>query len=88
MSAKTKQDAAAGRTGDTSGEGRRINLPLLGEVKVPPPRQLAYLGSIATLTALEVIEWPIGLALAAGHILVSDSRNRVAKGVGEALEEA
>ena len=64
-----------------------VSVPLIGTVKLPPPEQLAFVGGIAALIALEVIEWPVGLALAAGHVLATKSHNKVIQDFGKALEE-
>lgn len=66
----------------------RVTVPAIGTVTLPPPEQLAFLGGIAALTALELIEWPVGVALAAGHLLAARSRNKVVQDFGEALQEA
>ena len=66
----------------------RVELPVLGAVTLPPPEQLAYVGGIAALAALEIIEWPIGLALATGHLLAATRGNKALRDFGDALEEA
>ena len=43
-----------------------INLPLIGKVSVPTPRQLAVYGVIGALGATGAIEWPVALALGLG----------------------
>jgi hypothetical protein len=60
----------------------------VGAVTLPPPDQLVYLGGLAVLTALEIVEWPIALFLGAGHLLASDRNNKMLTAFGEALEEA
>lgn len=66
----------------------RVAVPVIGTVTLPPAEQLAFLGGIGLLTALEVIEWPVALALAAGHVLVARTHNKVVEDFGKALEEA
>ena len=66
----------------------RLTVPVLGTVTLPPPQQLAYLGGIAALTTLQLIEWPVGLTLAAGHLLATSHGNKALRDFGEALEEA
>lgn len=63
-----------------------VPVPLIGTVRLPPPQQLAYVAGIAALAAFEVIEWPVGLALAAGHVLATSSHNKVVQDFGKALE--
>ena len=38
---------------------RRMDLPMLGEVALPPPDKVIYYAGIGVLAALQVIEWPI-----------------------------
>jgi hypothetical protein len=65
-----------------------VNLPVVGRVHIPRPEQVAYYGALGALAALEIIDWPIALAIAAGHALVQNQHNRVAENIGEALEDA
>lgn len=65
-----------------------VNLPLVGKVEVPPPEQLAYFGGLAVLAALELIEWPVALVIATGHVLANNHHNRMLEELGEAMEEA
>jgi hypothetical protein len=66
--------------------GRRVEIPILGEVAVPPPDKVAYYAGLGVLAALQVIEWPIALVVTAGHLLADQHLSGVVKGVGEALE--
>jgi hypothetical protein len=66
----------------------QLDVPVLGTLTLPPPEQLAYVAGIATLAALEIIEWPIGLTLAAGHLLATTRGNKALRDFGDALEEA
>jgi hypothetical protein len=65
-----------------------VNLPVVGRVRIPRPEHVAYYGALGALAALEIIEWPIALAIAAGHALVQNEHNRAAQEIGEALEDA
>jgi hypothetical protein len=65
-----------------------VNLPVVGRVPIPRPDQLAYYGALAALAAVEVIDWPVAVAIGAGHALASNHHNRVAQELGEALEDA
>ena len=65
-----------------------VAVPGIGTVTLPPSEQLAFLGGIAVLTALEVIEWPVAVALAAGHALAARTHNKLVQDFGKALEEA
>jgi hypothetical protein len=64
-----------------------VTLPVVGRVRIPRPEQLAYYGALAGLAALEIIDWPIALAIGAGHALASNHHSKVAQELGEALEE-
>jgi xanthosine utilization system XapX-like protein len=68
--------------------GFAVNLPVVGRVRIPRPEQVAYFGALGVLAAVEIIDWPIALVIAAGHVLVNNEHNRVAQEIGEALEEA
>ncbi|WP_243747529.1 hypothetical protein [Mycolicibacterium sp. CBMA 226] len=52
------------------------------------PEQLVYYGALAALAVFEVLEWPIALAIGAGHALAQNRHNRVVQELGEALETA
>jgi hypothetical protein len=65
-----------------------LTLPGIGPLTLPPPDQLAYLAGIAVLTAVEIIEWPVAIALATGHLLADQRRNKALHDFGQALEEA
>ena len=65
-----------------------VTLPAVGRVRIPRPEQLAYYGALAGLVALELIDWPVALAVAAGHALASQHHNKVMEELGEALGDA
>jgi hypothetical protein len=69
-------------------EGFAMDLPVLGRVRIPHPEQLAYYGALAALAAVEIIDWPIALAIAAGHVLAENQHSRIARELGDALEQA
>jgi hypothetical protein len=69
------------------GETFAVNLPIVGQVIVPRPEQLAYYGGLAALAAFELIDWPVALVIATGHILASNHHNRLLEELGEAMEE-
>ncbi len=68
--------------------GRRVEIPMLGQVAVPPPDKVAYYAGLGVLAALKVIEWPMALVITAGHLLADQHLSGVVKGMGEALESA
>jgi hypothetical protein len=57
-------------------------------VDLGPPDQLVYFAGIATLAALEIIDWPLAVIIAAGHLLADQRRSRTLHAFGEALEQA
>ncbi|MGH3524122.1 MAG: hypothetical protein ACRDU4_15195 [Mycobacterium sp.] len=69
------------------GETFAVNLPVIGQLQVPRPEQLAYYGGLAALAAFELIDWPVAVVIAAGHILASNHHNRLLEEIGEAIEE-
>ncbi|GBE65411.1 hypothetical protein MFM001_18730 [Mycobacterium sp. MFM001] len=69
------------------GETFFVNLPVVGRVEVPRPEQLAYYGGLAALAAFELIDWPVALVIAAGHILASNHHNKLLEELGQAMEE-
>ena len=66
----------------------RLNLPVVGRVRIPRPEHLAYYGALGAMAAVEIIDWPIALAVAAGHALTQQHHSRLAEEVGEALGDA
>jgi xanthosine utilization system XapX-like protein len=65
-----------------------VTLPVIGQVRIPRPDQLAYYGALAALAALEIIDWPIALVIGAGHALAASQHHKVAHELGEALQDA
>jgi hypothetical protein len=65
-----------------------VTLPGLGRINLGTPEQLAYFAGITALAAFELIEWPIAVVLATGHVLAEQRRTKTLHAFGEALEEA
>lgn len=53
------------------GEVYSVSLPIVGRVPVPSPRQLAIYAALGGLAALEIIDWPVAVAMGVGSALVS-----------------
>ena len=70
-----------------AGETFIINLPLVGQVEIPRPEQLAFYGGVAALAAFELIDWPVAVVIAAGHLLAANHHNKLLEELGEAMEE-
>jgi hypothetical protein len=56
-------------------EGPAVNIPVAGRVPVPSRRDAIYYGGLGAMTALELIEWPVTLAVAAGYALATHDRH-------------
>ena len=93
--AQLRRDLPEFRPGDSikvwakirEGETFFVNLPLVGKVEIPRPEALAYYGGLAALAAFELIDWPVAVVIAAGHLLASNHHNRILEELGEAIEE-
>jgi hypothetical protein len=70
------------------GETFAVNLPVVGQMEIPRPEQLAYFGGLAALAGLELIDWPVAVVIAAGHLLASNHHNKILEELGDAMEEA
>ena len=70
-----------------AGETFIINLPLVGQVEIPRPEQLAFYGGVAALAAFELIDWPVAVVITAGHLLAANHHNKLLEELGEAMEE-
>lgn len=64
-----------------------LPIPLVGTIQLSRP-ELAYVGGIVGLSALGLLEWPIALVIASGHILAADRSCRTVHELGEAMTEA
>jgi hypothetical protein len=68
--------------------GVNVPLPFVGDVRIPPPEHLVWYGAVAGLVAMECLEWPLALLLAAGKALADNRHSEMLREVGDALEEA
>ena len=64
-----------------------IQLPVLGELNLPAPEQVAFIGGVAFLAVIGVLEWPVAALLGIGHVLATDAHRKVVRAFGEVLEE-
>jgi hypothetical protein len=67
--------------------GVSLDLPLVGHMNLPPLYHLGWYAGLATLAAVEIIEWPIAALLAVGKALADNHHSRLLVEFGEALEE-
>lgn len=51
--------------------GRTIRLPVVGRVSIPAPDQIAFYGVLGGLALLEVIEWPVAVAMGVSSAVLS-----------------
>jgi hypothetical protein len=65
-----------------------IHAPIIGDVRLPPREDVAFLGGVVALAVVGVLEWPVAVLLGVGHQLATNRHNRLVRAFGEALEEA
>jgi hypothetical protein len=66
----------------------QVALPLIGVLHLPSKDDLVFMGGVAGLAALGIIEWPVAITLGIGHALAANRHNRLVREFGNALEEA
>jgi hypothetical protein len=49
-----------------------VRLPLVGQIGIPKPEQLAFVAGLGALVALDLIEWPVAVAIGVGQILLAE----------------
>lgn len=73
----------------TSRGGHRILLTADGtQLETPPVEHIVYYAGLGVLAAVEIIEWPVAVALTAGHFLMGLTSRPALKELGEVLDEA
>lgn len=81
-------DAGRARRVRSSGpETVAVPIPLVGTLRLSRP-ELAYVGGIVGLGVLGLLDWPIALVVAGGHLLAADRSSRTVQELGEAMSEA
>ena len=65
---------------------RHMHVPVVGEVVIPPPDRVAYYAGVGVLAAVGLIEWPLAVVVAAGHVLADQNLFSRLRGLGEAAE--
>ena len=71
---KTKSLLAAQRDASQKvarGKTYSVDLPIVGRVLVPPPAHPAIYAALGGLAVLELIDWPVALAMGVGSALVT-----------------
>jgi hypothetical protein len=67
---------------------RHVHVPVVGAVAIPPSDTVAYYAGIGLLAAVGIIEWPLAVVVATGHILADQHMFSRLRGLGEAAESA
>jgi hypothetical protein len=60
----------------------------VGTVRLPALDSLAWLGGLAALAALGIVDWPIAAVIGVGHVLSHQQHLRLLSDFGQALESA
>jgi hypothetical protein len=66
----------------------RVVVPVVGELRLPPPQTFAWFGGLATLAVLGVMDWPVAVVIGAGHLFAQQSHMKLLHDFGQALERA
>ncbi|SFL75851.1 hypothetical protein [Geodermatophilus ruber] len=66
----------------------RVVIPAVGTMHLPPVEDLAWFGGLATLAVVGLVEWPVALAIGAGHLLAHQNHLRLLRDFGQGLEQA
>ena len=56
--------------------------------ETPPLEHLAFYAGLGVLVCVGLVEWPMGLALGVGHVLIGITNRPGLEALGEALVEA
>lgn len=95
MTTTAASRAPARRTGGSHGatpftdhSGKRLKLPVLGTLDLPPRDALVYIGGLGALAVIGIIEWPVAAVVGIGHLLAAERHSRALRSVGEAMEQA
>jgi hypothetical protein len=63
-----------------------LRVPVLGELALPAPEQVAFIGGVAVLAVVGVLEWPVAALLCIGHGVATQAHRKMVRALGEALE--
>ena len=68
--------------------GHRILLSAdSAHLETPPVEHMLFFLGLGALASLEIIEWPLALLLAAGHLMIDATNRPALHELGEALDE-
>jgi hypothetical protein len=65
-----------------------IRVPIVGEVHLPPAEDVVFIGGVAVLAVVGLVEWPMAVLLGVAHGLATNRHNKMLRAFGEALETA
>jgi hypothetical protein len=68
-------------------DGIHWRLPLLGQVTLPPTQHLVWYAGIAALAVVEIVDWPVAIAMGVGKALSDNRHSRTLRQLGQAIEE-
>ncbi|MBV8160456.1 MAG: hypothetical protein JO265_05995 [Acidimicrobiia bacterium] len=76
-----------GSNSDSNG-ALRVRVPIVNfTISLPSPApKLAYYAGLGAMAALEFIEWPVALVIAAGHEVATRTRNPDVEEAAEGVE--
>jgi hypothetical protein len=58
-------------------QGPAVKIPVAGvRVPLPSTQNMIYYGGLGAMTAFELIDWPVTLAVAAGYALATHDRHQ------------
>jgi hypothetical protein len=63
-----------------------LRIPVLGELALPAPEQVAFIGGVAFLAVIGVLDWPVAAILVIGHGMATHAHRKMVRALGEALE--
>lgn len=61
----------------------QVQVPILGEVQLPPTQDVAFIGGVAALAIVGMLEWPVAVLLGVGHGLATVRHNKLLRAFGE-----
>ena len=65
-----------------------VEIAGVGRVRLPALDSLAWLGGLAALGAVGLLEWPVAAAIGVGHVLAQQRHLRLLSDFGKAIEQA
>lgn len=66
---------------------RQVRLPIVGVTfSLPADNRVLYYAGIASMAALDLIDWPVALIVAAGHALATNRTNSALAEFAEGVE--